>query len=285
LNNVLSVSVLGTSSAGNSAVVWRTILVACSVCCALILSSCAFFVPGKAVQVECPTANVKQIVLVVTSDWNDSTGTLQTFERNRLGDDWIAASKAIPVDVGRNGLGWGVGLHGEAVDNGPVKREGDGKSPAGVFRISEVFGYASADSANLFKMPYEPLSSVAQCIDDAKSEYYNLLLDSLDVKNAHWTSNEVMRASDSLYSWGAFVDQNVSPRIPGRGSCIFLHIWEGPNRPTAGCTAMELSNLLHILHWLDPIKHPVLVQLPRKEYQAVWKSWNLPPPERGQSTE
>lgn len=256
----------------------RTILATCSVCCAFILSSCALFAPQEAVRVECPTANVKQIVLVVTSDWNDSTGFLQTFERNRLGNDWTAGSNVIPVDVGKHGLGWGVGLHGETVENGPVKKEGDGKSPAGVFRISEVFGYAATDSARLFKMPYVPLTSVTQCIDDEESQYYNLLLDSLDVANARWKSHEVMNASDSLYRWGAFVDHNVSPRIAGRGSCIFLHVWEGPNRPTVGCTAMEVSNLLNVLRWLDPVKNPVLVQLPSTEYRRLWKTWNLPPP-------
>jgi L,D-peptidoglycan transpeptidase YkuD (ErfK/YbiS/YcfS/YnhG family) len=255
----------------------RTKLATCSVCCVLMLSSCALFVPRDAARVECPTANVKQIVLVVTGDWNDSTGSLQTFERNRLGDDWTAVSDVIPVNVGKHGLGWGVGLHGETAGNGPVKKEGDGKSPAGVFRISEVFGYAAADSAKPFKMPYELLRSMTQCVDDAKSQYYNLLLDSSDVKNAQWNSNEVMNTSDSLYRWGAFVDHNVSPRIAGRGSCIFLHVWEGPNCPTTGCTSMEVSNLLNILRWLDPIKNPVLVQLPRKEYQRLWLSWNLLP--------
>ena len=244
--------------------------------CALMVSSCALFVSGNAGRVECPTADVKQIVLVITSDWNDSTGSLQTFERKSLGGAWMAVSSPIPVDVGRNGLGWGIGLHGEAVDNGPVKREGDGKSPAGVFRIGEVFGYASAEGARLFKMPYEPLTSITQCIDDAKSEYYNLLLDSTDVKNAHWKSNEVMNGIDSLYLWGAFVDHNTSPRIEGRGSCIFLHIWEGPGRPTAGCTAMSQSILISILRWLDPTKRPVLVQLPMDEYQKLRLRWDLP---------
>lgn len=255
----------------------RRLLITFSACGALILSSCALFVFGEATRVECPTANVKQIILVVTSDWNDSTGSLQTFERNKLGDDWTAASNTIPVNVGKNGLGWGIGLHGEAVDNGPVKKEGDGKAPAGVFGISEVFGYASADSAKLFKMPYEPLSSIIQCVDDAKSQYYNLLLDSTDVKNADWKSHEVMNGSDSLYLWGAFVEHNITPRIEGGGSCIFLHVWEGPGRPTAGCTSMQLSNLITILRWLDPIKNPVLVQLPKNEYKRLWIRWNLPP--------
>lgn len=256
---------------------FATVLAASLACCVLLFSSCAIFAPTETMHVECPTANVKQLVLVITNSWSDSTGSLQTFQRDRLGEDWKAVSNVIPVTIGRRGLGWGVGLHGQSVDNGPVKVEGDGKSPAGVFGISEVFGYAASDSARQFKLPYEPLSSMTQCVDDAKSEYYNFIVDSLDVKNAQWKSHEIMNASDSLYRWGAFVDHNISPRIAGRGSCIFLHVWEGPTCPTAGCTAMEVTNLLGILRWLDPVKNPVLVQLPRKEFENLQVSWNLPP--------
>ena len=257
----------------------RENLTTCMILASFFFSSCAVFAPHESTRVECPTANVKQMVLVVTDNWNDSTGQLATYERIRLGDPWSRVTSPISVDVGRGGLGWGVGLHGNNIDDGPMKREGDGKSPAGVFRISEVFGFGGPDSARLFKMPYEPLTSLSQCVDDAESEYYNLIVDSLDVENAHWNSNEEMRSRDSLYRWGAFVDHNVSPRIPGRGSCIFLHVWDGPSRPTAGCTAMDASQLLEILRWLDPSKNPVLVQIPRGEYIRLWRTWDLPPPQ------
>jgi hypothetical protein len=49
---------------------------------------------------------------------------------------------------------------------------------------------------------------------------------------------------------------------PGRGSCIFLHVWDGPGRPTAGCTAMDAAAMREVLAWLDPAARPALVQLP-----------------------
>jgi len=47
-----------------------------------------------------------------------------------------------PRELGRAGLAWGLGLHGNPPFPGPIKREGDGRSPAGAFELSSAFGYA-----------------------------------------------------------------------------------------------------------------------------------------------
>ena len=40
------------------------------------------------------------------------------------------------------------------------------------------------------------------------------------------------------------------PAVPGKGSAIFLHLWRGPRRPTAGCVAFRRPDLAWILaHW------------------------------------
>ena len=70
-----------------------------------------------------------------------------------------------------------------------------------------------------------------------------------------------MRRDDILYKWGVVVDHNAAA-IPGAGSCIFLHIWKSSSAPTAGCTAMPESDLVRLLRWLDPARHPILIQLP-----------------------
>jgi len=85
-----------------------------------------------------------------------------------------------------------------------------------------------------------------------------------------------MRCADDLYKWGVVVAHNP-PAIPGAGSCIFLHVWKDARSATAGCTAMPEQDLVHLLRWLDPRARPVLVQMPRREYEAVCAKLDLPP--------
>ena len=83
----------------------------------------------------------------------------------------------------------------------------------------------------------------------------------------------------SGYQFGVFVAHNSDPIVPGASSCIFLHIWgdqsHGP-AGTVGCTAMAEFNIRLLLRWLDPTKHPVLVQMPVAQYQRYRKSLGLP---------
>jgi len=69
----------------------------------------------------------QQLVLVTSADWNTDHGTLRRFERDGAG--WRIVGDAQPVTIGRAGSAWGLGLN-DARDDGPVKREGDGRSPA-----------------------------------------------------------------------------------------------------------------------------------------------------------
>ncbi len=101
-----------------------------------------------------PTALSTQMIIILTKNWEDTTGILLRYERNKLGEKWNQTGDAYTVSVGRNGLAWGTGLHGGALDEGPVKHEGDGKAPAGVFRLSKIFGYESSDNVKWLKMPY-----------------------------------------------------------------------------------------------------------------------------------
>ncbi|MFY8060617.1 MAG: hypothetical protein ACOVMK_03660, partial [Arenimonas sp.] len=78
-----------------------------------------------------------QMVIVTTGDWQSPAGRLRTFERQE--GQWRSTGQDFPVSIGKNGAGWGLGLH-EPQDGGPVKVEGDGKAPAGIFRIGLAFG-------------------------------------------------------------------------------------------------------------------------------------------------
>jgi len=183
----------------------------------------------------------------------------------------------VPVVVGKSGLAWGSGLlprpRGAGFD-GPEKREGDGRAPAGMFALGDVTGYDAAPPGEL-KLRYRAATPALRCVDDGNAaDYYNQLVDAPEGGAAPWTSAEVMRRADELYRLTIFVRHNAA-RTPGRGSCIFLHVWRSPRSPTVGCTAMALPVLRHLVEWADPMT--VLVQLPRALYPRLAGAWDLPP--------
>jgi L,D-peptidoglycan transpeptidase YkuD (ErfK/YbiS/YcfS/YnhG family) len=222
-----------------------------------------------------PTSST-QMLLVLSDSPDAPSGTLQRFERGPDGGDWRSLGDAIPVVLGRNGLGIGIGLH--EIEPGPVpeKREGDGKSPAGVFRLSSVFGFASPDEAGFRGIPYVQVAIDLECVDDVDSEYYNRIVRRGAVTEVDWASSERMRAVGAAYETGIVVDHNAGDPQRGGGSCIFLHNWTGPKDTTAGCTAMAPAELTAIARWIRADRDPVLVQLTEAMYARYLKAWGLP---------
>lgn len=222
-----------------------------------------------------PLRRSRQCVVVVAANWNSTTGVLRAFERTSAKGPWKMRRAAVPVVLGKKGLGWGLGLTNADSGTGPRKREGDNKVPAGVFRLGPAFGYARAKSAGWVKLRYLPLTKNIEGVDDPRSRYYNRLVDRTKVARVDWRTSEKMRDYGDLYKWGVVVDHNPAA-IPGAGSCIFLHIWKDSSGATAGCTAMPEKELVGLIRWLDPAAQPILVQMPRRDYEIFQPSFKLP---------
>ncbi|MBS1789421.1 MAG: L,D-transpeptidase family protein [Acidobacteria bacterium] len=225
-------------------------------------------------------AQSQQLVLVVSKDWNAVDGELRQYERASNGQAWLPKFNRFAVVVGRNGMAWGKGLHGDpatlAEPGDPIKKEGDGRAPAGIFKLSSSFGYAPKENNGLVKLPYFQATTMSECVDDVRSRYYNRLVQRDKIAKPDWKSAEQMRRNDELYRWGVVVDHNADKPEAGAGSCIFLHTWSGAGKGTAGCTAMEPKRIEGLLVWLDPKKNPVLVQLPQSEFERLRESLGLP---------
>ena len=210
-----------------------------------------------------------QLIVVTSKNWDDIQATAQRYERR--GKTFEKFEAPFAVVLGKNGMGWGKGLLDSGPPEGPVKQEGDGKAPAGMFKLGTAFGYApSADT----RLPYLSLTPTIECVDDSQSTRYNELVDGAVVEK-DWSSSERMRRPDELYRQGIFIQHNT-PASPAAGSCIFFHIWRGPTTPTRGCTAMDPADIERLLDWLDPGKSPVLVQLPQAQYEQLRERWKLP---------
>lgn len=215
-----------------------------------------------------------QLVVVTTASWDTTGGSLQRYARASAQESWRPVGGVVPVMVGRSGLAWGAGVTVDDAD-GPRKREGDGRAPAGAFPLDTVFGFAPASSVSWVRLPYVPVAATTECVDDGASRYYNTVVDRDAVPRVDWTSSERMRLIDQ-YRLGVIVGYNATPPVAGRGSCIFLHIWAGPGTPTSGCTAMPEHDLTEVVLWLDRARRPMLVQLPATQYARLRASWRLP---------
>ncbi|NID17162.1 L,D-transpeptidase family protein [Luteibacter yeojuensis] len=219
----------------------------------------------------------RQMIVVTTDGWDVDHGTLRAYVRE--GTHWTPVGPAAEVTIGRHGSAWGVGLNPPG-HGGPVKKEGDGRSPAGVFRIGEAFGYADSNATAL---PYRGLTASDYCVDVNSSPYYNQIVDAKKVgEKAVAGATEPMRRDlhfdgDRAYRIGFVIEHNPDGR-KGAGSCIFAHLWKSPTSPTAGCTAMTDTTMERLLGWLDPDKKPVFVLLPKTEYARLREAWNLPAP-------
>ena len=146
---------------------------------ALLLWLCAS--AGALAAAPGPLHGARQLVLVTTADWDANQGVAARYERDTDAAAWRQIA-AFPVSIGRHGSAWGSGLHAATdVDAGPVKREGDGRSPAGVFALGTAFGYAGQASTGL---PYAQMHSDSWCMDVPDSPLYNRIVDAREVGTA-----------------------------------------------------------------------------------------------------
>ena len=211
----------------------------------------------------------EQLIVVTTEGWDAVQGKLNAYEwRNNC---WTHRLRNVPVVVGKKGLAWGSGLHDKSLITGPVKREGDGRSPAGIYPLTGLFGYMDLQK----KMDYLKVDKNTFCIDDPSSAYYNKVVHS-DTVTKDWNSAETMKLKSDNYKYGIFVGYNTDSVRVNSGSCIFIHIWDDKNSPTAGCTALTENNILKLIRLLNKEKNPLLVQAPQKEYEKLKTLYSLP---------
>ncbi len=126
------------------------------------------------------------------------------------------------------------------------KREGDGRTPLGIWPIRAVLFRAgrSAPPPGL-RLPWRWMRAEDGWSDGAGDPEYNR-----PVRHPHGYSAERLVREDGLYDVIVILGHNDAPPVDGLGSAIFLHCSEG--RPTEGCVAVEKAALLDLLVRLAP---------------------------------
>ena len=231
----------------------------------------ALLIPAQAF--ELPAAST-QCLVGIANDWNSSSATLQLYQKS--GGRWVAEGAPWQARLGKSGLVWGAGLHA-APANATTKREGDWRSPAGVFAIGGAWGYDPAIRKQA-RLCYRQVTSRDLWIEDPASPQYNsnVILDHEPA--SAWEKKQQMKQSDPAHALKLFIAHNAPPKaVPNSGSSIFFHIWRGGgSRPTAGCTSMDEAKLRALVARIDPARHPLYVLLPKTEYEQFRAAWKLP---------
>ncbi len=190
----------------------------------------------------------EQLIFATNRDSSSSLVTIRAVERND--GIWQPVFPKFAGSIGEMGFA--------AIDH---KREGDGKSPSGVFPLGIAFGY---DPSAETRMPYRQATENDFWVDDVNSEDYNKWVQGAP-NAASW---EKMRRDDDQYKYGVVIEYNMSPIVKGKGSAIFLHVWKDGGA-TLGCVSMSEEMILKILGWLDPAKKPLIIMGKESELRAM----------------
>lgn len=183
----------------------------------------------------------KQVIIVTSKNASYFNSLLQVFEFTDKG--WIQPFPSINAVIGRKGF---------SLD----KKEGDQKSPAGVFKIGSAFGTLKAPPQT--KLPYKATTYNDYWVDDVNSFDYNKWITYNGNPYDRWQTFEKLKIAP--YKYSIIIEYNMNPVVKGKGSAIFFHLWEGSDVGTSGCTAVSEENMLRLLGWLDPSKNPLVIQ-------------------------
>ena len=166
-----------------------------------------------------------------------------------------SACRVYAYDKGEDGL-WvkALGFSGFVGEKGvsSAKREGDKRTPAGIFRLGFVFGSEETPNPDY---PFRAVTQESFWVDDPDSRFYNQWVEGEAERD--WSSAERLANSPTAYALAVVVEYNYGQEAePGKGSAIFLHVGD---EPTSGCIALEKADLTALVQWLDEDASPRIV--------------------------
>jgi L,D-peptidoglycan transpeptidase YkuD (ErfK/YbiS/YcfS/YnhG family) len=148
---------------------------------------------------------------------------------------WLTIDgRTLPVALGRGGIK-------------AAKREGDGTTPRGSFRPRQLWWRADRHPRPRTALPVRAIRAEDAWCEDPRSRHYNQ-----PVRLCRGQDGDRLRRDDHLYDFIIEIDHNAAPRIPGRGSAVFLHLARPDFSPTAGCISMTKSAMLRLLERIGP---------------------------------
>jgi L,D-peptidoglycan transpeptidase YkuD (ErfK/YbiS/YcfS/YnhG family) len=157
---------------------------------------------------------------------------------------WRLVSDGHYVQVFPPVLAW-VGVNGVR-----PTREGLGRTPVGVFTMTQAFGNQADNGTHL---PYVQVGPDVWWDENPASSHYNRLVVSPVSPGG---GSENLYAAGLAYAHAVVINYNTNPVVKGAGSGFFLHVSFGA--ATEGCVAIPEGQLDQVMRWLKPSLHPVI---------------------------
>lgn len=126
------------------------------------------------------------------------------------------------------------------------KREGDGATPVGTWRMRKVFYRADRIAQPRTSLPVSAIAPHDGWCDAPGDSHYNQL-----IQLPYPVSAETLWREDGVYDLIVPLGYNDAPVVPGAGSAIFLHVARADFSATEGCVALALADLLTVLREAD----------------------------------
>jgi L,D-peptidoglycan transpeptidase YkuD (ErfK/YbiS/YcfS/YnhG family) len=167
---------------------------------------------------------------------HDMLGMLRVHRRpaQRSRGVLLAGALTIPVALGRGGIK-------------ANKREGDGATPRGVFRLKRLWWRADRHPRPRTQLPVRRIRDGDGWCEDPQDRHYNR-----PIVVPKGSKTDRLARNDRLYDFIIETDHNTRPRIAGRGSAVFVHIARDGLLPTAGCVALKEPSLRQLLARVGP---------------------------------
>jgi len=182
-----------------------------------------------------------QLITVEAATAKTTHATLGIWRRS--GRCWVAAGGPYPVRLGWNGLS-------------ANRREGDGTTPTGTYRIGPTM-YGNEPNPGV-KFRYRRVRCGDWWDEDPASPTYNTFQHVRCGQTPPFKAeSEGLWQQPRAYPYLAVVEFNMHPVVPGRGSGIFLHAQTGGS--TNGCISLRRADLVRVLRWLRPEPRPRIV--------------------------
>ena len=127
-----------------------------------------------------------------------------------------------------------------------IKTEGDGATPAGVYPLRNILYRSDRLEKPLSGLPIYPLDKDNGWCDTPDHPDYNRF-----VHLPHPAHCEELWREDRIYDVIIVMAYNDNPVRSGKGSAIFMHVAQPCLKPTEGCIALVLEDLMVIVNHLD----------------------------------